>query len=40
MITIADPVLGKKSLSHKQFEEIWRFSGIVLKRDSTHSPII
>jgi hypothetical protein len=39
MITIADPVVGKKSLSHKQFEEIWRFSGIVLKRNSTHSPI-
>ena len=39
MITVADPVVGKKSLSHKQFEEIWRFSGIVLKRDSTHSPI-
>jgi hypothetical protein len=39
MITVADPVAGKKSLSYKQFEEIWRFSGIVLKRDSTHSPI-
>ncbi|MGA1979823.1 MAG: cysteine peptidase family C39 domain-containing protein [Sedimentisphaerales bacterium] len=40
MVTVADPVLGKKSLSHKQFEEIWRFSGIVLKRDSTQSPVI
>jgi len=39
MITVADPIMGKKSLSHKQFEKIWRFSGIVLKRDSTHSPI-
>jgi hypothetical protein len=39
MITVADPVVGKKSLSHKQFEEIWRFSGIVLKRDSTQSPV-
>jgi hypothetical protein len=39
MITVADPVSGKRSLSHKQFEEIWRFSGIVLKRDSTQSPI-
>jgi hypothetical protein len=39
MITIADPVLGKQSLSHRQFEEIWRFSGIVLKRDSTHSSV-
>lgn len=40
MITVADPVVGKRSLSHKQFEEIWRFSGIVLKRDSTQSPVI
>jgi hypothetical protein len=48
MITVADPVVGKKLLSHKQFEEIWRFSGIVLwrkpslsgKRDSTQSPVI
>jgi hypothetical protein len=39
MITIADPAGGKRLLSHKQFEEIWRFSGIVLKRDSTQSPI-
>jgi hypothetical protein len=39
MITVADPVAGKRSLSHKQFEEIWRFSGIVLKRDSTPSPV-
>lgn len=39
MITIADPVIGKQSLSYKQFEEIWRFSGIVLKRDSTHNPV-
>ncbi len=33
-VTIADPVLGKILMSHKQFEEIWRFSGIVLQRDS------
>lgn len=39
MITVADPVSGKRLLSHKQFEEIWRFSGIVLKRDSTQSPV-
>jgi len=32
-ITVADPVAGRKSMSHKQFEKIWRFSGIVLKRD-------
>jgi len=39
MITVADPVVGKELLSHKQFEKIWRFSGIVLKRDSAQSPI-
>lgn len=33
----ADPVSGKKSISHEQFEKIRRFSGIVLNRDSTHS---
>lgn len=39
MVTIADPSGGKKSMSYKQFEEIWRFSGIVLKRDSAQSPV-
>jgi hypothetical protein len=39
MITIADPVIGKQSLSYKQFEEIWRFTGIVLNRDFTHNPV-
>lgn len=34
MVTFADPVLGKKSLSHAQFEKIWRFSGITLSRKS------
>lgn len=37
MVSVADPVVGRKSMSHKQFEKIWRFSGIVLKRDSTQS---
>ena len=37
MVTVGDPVLGKKSLSHEQFEKIWRFSGIVLNRDSMQS---
>ncbi len=32
-ITVADPVAGRKFMSHKQFGKIWRFSGIVLKRD-------
>ncbi|MDD5065109.1 MAG: cysteine peptidase family C39 domain-containing protein [Phycisphaerae bacterium] len=39
MITIADPAGGKMLMSHKQFEEIWRFSGIVLKRDSTQGRV-
>jgi hypothetical protein len=38
-VTIADPAGGKKSMSYKQFEEIWRFSGIVLKREAAQSPI-
>jgi len=33
MVTIADPVTGERLMSHEQFEKIWRFSGIVLKRD-------
>ena len=37
MVTIADPVLGRILMSHEQFEKIWRFSGIVLKRVSTQS---
>jgi len=31
-VSIADPVDGKKVLSHSQFEKMWRFSGIVLER--------
>ena len=35
IITIADPVVGRRLMSHEQFKKVWRFSGIVLKRDST-----
>lgn len=35
MVTIADPVVGRTLMSREQFEKVWRFSGIVLKRDST-----
>lgn len=35
IITIADPVVGRILLSPSEFEKVWRFSGIVLKRDST-----
>jgi len=37
MVVIADPVFGKLNMSHKQFEKIWRFSGIVLNRDNSQS---
>jgi hypothetical protein len=37
MVIVADPVLGRQLMSHKEFERIWRFSGIALKRDSTRS---
>ena len=37
MVTVADPVLGRKSLSREQFEKIWRFSGIVLNLNSPQS---
>jgi predicted double-glycine peptidase len=32
-VTVADPVTGVRGMPHKQFERIWRFSGIVLERD-------
>lgn len=37
IVAIADPVLGKRIISHKQFEKSWRFSGIVLTRDPAQS---
>lgn len=37
IITIADPVVGRKLMTHEQFEKIWRFAGIVLNRDSTQN---
>jgi predicted double-glycine peptidase len=36
-VTIADPVLGKQSMSYGEFEKIWRFSGITLERDSVQN---
>ncbi|MBN2457477.1 MAG: hypothetical protein JXB29_13245 [Sedimentisphaerales bacterium] len=32
-IIIADPVFGRMSMTHEQFEKVWQFTGIVLKRD-------
>jgi hypothetical protein len=36
-VTVADPVVGKVLLPRKHFEKIWRFSGIVLERESAQS---
>jgi hypothetical protein len=36
IITVADPVWGRMLMSHDEFKKVWRFSGIVLKRDSTY----
>lgn len=33
IVTIADPVIGKRRISRKRFEKIWRHTGIVLKRE-------
>jgi len=32
-VVLADPVTGTRMLSCQQFESIWRFTGLVLKRD-------
>ena len=31
-VTLADPVIGKMTMSHEHFETIWRHRGIVLSR--------
>jgi hypothetical protein len=36
-VTVADPVGGRKLLSHEQFEKMWRFSGIALRREQGQS---
>ena len=33
-VTFADPVRGRRSMSYEQFGKVWRFAGIVLKRES------
>jgi predicted double-glycine peptidase len=30
-VTIADPSLGRQKMSHKDFENVWRFYGITIK---------
>ncbi|MBI5115270.1 hypothetical protein HZA56_02250 [Candidatus Poribacteria bacterium] len=36
-IVLGDPLDGKRTLSHEEFEKIWRFSGIVLQRAARRS---
>ncbi len=36
-VTVADPATGTRLMPHRQFEKIWRFSGIVLERDASRS---
>jgi len=36
-VTLADPVLGEMRMSRRQFEKLWRFTGVVVKRDSLES---
>jgi hypothetical protein len=33
-IAVADPVTGAQLIPYEKFEKIWRFSGIVIERDS------
>jgi len=35
MVVIADPAGGRQLISHEHFEEIWRFTGIVLRREAS-----
>lgn len=37
LVTVADPIIGTVLMSHEQFEQIWRFSGIVLRRRVTQN---
>lgn len=36
-VLVADPVIGEQVLSYEQFEKMWRFTGIVLNRDTLTS---
>ena len=33
-ITVADPLTGARSMTREQFEKIWRYSGIVIERET------
>jgi predicted double-glycine peptidase len=32
-VIMGDPLEGKRSISHSEFEKVWRFSGIVLRKE-------
>ena len=36
-VTVADPVTGTRLMPYEQFEKIWRFCGIVLRRNTLQS---
>ncbi len=36
-VAVADPVTGKELIPIEKFEKIWRFSGIIFERETTHS---
>ena len=37
VVTVADPVTGTRLIPYEEFEKIWRFSGIVLQRNTLQS---
>jgi len=36
-VTVADPVTGVELIPYEKFKKIWRFSGIVMERNSTQN---
>ena len=32
-VVVGDPLVGKRTLSHAQFEDMWRFRGVVLSME-------
>ncbi|MCK5472458.1 MAG: hypothetical protein KAI59_00380, partial [Planctomycetes bacterium] len=37
LVKIADPQFGMQLIPHERFKQMWRYSGIVLKRELTQS---
>ena len=33
-VAVADPITGKELIPIKKFEKMWRFSGIIMERDT------